>query len=189
MVRSTISLTANGAFAGIVLTNAAGTSVQLRQTVTSDGIVVTSGNAYNDTFMDMPERKLEGRDQVRTVLMPVPAGTTAAEAQAKIAGLPAGACLYYRSSDDVRDILGANQIAAIASGKSSKSYADYEKQFSVLNPTTGEVMPGLFRSTFFSLTAREDVDLRVAAITVQTPAAQLAQTPVVAAPVAQKAPF
>ena len=66
MVRSILSLTNTGAFVGIVLINAAGTSVQLRQTITSDGLVVSSGNSHNDEFMQMPTRTLEGREQTRT---------------------------------------------------------------------------------------------------------------------------
>jgi hypothetical protein len=190
MNRSIISLTQTGAFAGTVLVNAAGTSVQLRQTVTRDGIVVTSGNANNDNLFDMPARKLDDLTQTRTVLLPVPAGTTAAEAIAKVAALPADACLYYMESDDVRDILGANQLAGIASGKSSKSIADYERDHSVSNPQTGEVMPGLFRATYFSLTPKADVDLRVGSrVVVDTQAAPLAQAKVAAPAAAEKTPF
>ena len=188
--KSQISLTATGAFANLFLVNAAGTSVQLRQTVTSDGLVVTSGNSLNDDFMAMPTRTLAGRDQTRTCLMPVPAGTTAADALAFAAALPAEACLWFRSSDDVRDLLGANQLAAMASGKSRKTIAEYEQSHSVTNPATGEVMPGLFRATFFSRTARADEDLRVASKPKAQPAS-LGQTAVaaVAAVDATPAPF
>jgi len=185
MKRSILSLTNTGAFAGIILVNAAGTSVQLRQTITGDELVVTSGNGHNDTFLAMPERVLEGRESIRTVLMPVPAGTTAAQAQAAVDGFNAtGGCLWYRSSDDVSDILGSNQLAGIASGRNSKTLAQYEEQFSVTNPATGEVMPDLFRGTFFSRVPKDDADLRVAALK-SGGANQLEQSPaVVAAPAA-----
>ena len=187
MKRSIISLTNTGAFAGIVLVNAAGTSVQLRQTITGDGLVVTSGNGHNDQFIAMPSRVLAGRDQVRTVLMPVPAGTTAAEAQAAVDGFNAtGGCLWFRTSDDVSDILGANQLAGIASGKSSKSLSQYEHDLR-LPTAVGEdgavtYSETDFRGTFFSRVPKDDADLRVAALKVGS-AAQLAQSPV-AAPVA-----
>jgi hypothetical protein len=187
MKRSMISLSNTGKFAGIVLVNSAGTSIQLRQTVTTDGIVVTNGNAHNDNLFDMPSRKLDDLTQTRTVLLPVPAGTTAQQAEAKVAALPADACLYYRISDDVTDVLGANQIAAIASGKSSKTLEDYQRDLRVVNPTTGEDM-GFYRATYFSLTPKADVDLRVRQAATVTASNELAQAPAVV-PAAEVAAF
>lgn len=198
MVRSIITLSTAGKFASTILVNAAGTSVQLRQTVTGDGLVVKSGNGHNDAFIAMPERVLAGRDQIRTVLMPVPSGTTIAEAQAAVDAFNAtGATLWFRTSDDVNDILGANQLAGIASGKSSKTLAMYEHDLRL--PTAvadnGDVTYSEtdFRGTFFSRVPKDDVDCRVAAsVRVATPAANLAQAvvaPVAAAVEANEPPF
>lgn len=160
MQKSKISLTKTGAFGPTgILTNSIGTSVQLRQTVTGDELVV-GGNSRNGSLGEFTaSRTLAGLESIRTMLMPVAPGTTAEALEAYLAQYP-DACLYKVRSMNVMDILGDNQLAAL--NKGTRSIADYEASHTVVNPTTGEAMPG-FTATYFSLEAQADTDSRTAA--------------------------
>ncbi len=185
MAKSAITLTTGGKFGATgILVNAIGTSCQLRQTVEGRELVV-GNNEHQGTLagVSAAPRVLPALTSTRTVLLPLAAGTTAEQVLAALAATP-GATLYTMRSTDVRDILGSNQLAAMAPGaKNPRTLEEFQKAHTRINPTTGEAMP-YYEATYFSATPKDDVDFRVSAGLAPAAALTQAAAAAPAAPVA-----
>ena len=134
---------------------------QIRQTVTTEYPSARIGNSLivGGLFAENEFNLAPGQsyESIRVTWLPVPAGTTVEEVQARLATLP-NARIQVILSHNLEDVLTDEQKAAVRA-----ELVTMEKlaENHVVKDSEGNVVqPVQYKSTFFAANATEDIDLR-----------------------------
>jgi hypothetical protein len=139
----------------------------LRQVVTSTYPNVRPGSSKSSALFSAEDfgGEEQSYEQQRTALVKVPLQATKEQVEAKLRQLE-NPCIYRVMSYNVEDVLTEEQISAINQGISNKTFDDYKESLTAVYPEGDEkagqkiLRNGMsfFRNTFFSDTAKADID-------------------------------
>jgi hypothetical protein len=134
---------------------------EIRQDVTTEYPSMRVGNSNSDLLFGLDKFTLpEGQKFVstRVAFVPLPSEMSIETVQEAVNANP-GACIYAIRSNKVEDVLTVEQKQSIILGQ--KTLDDYRKS-RVVKDKEGKDLPGTpqYVQNFFSLTAKEDIDLR-----------------------------
>lgn len=149
---------------------------QIRQVVTTEYPSMRVGNSASDLLFSESAFNIpagQTYNSTRVTWIPVPAGTTKEQVEARLATVP-DARIYRVISNKIEDVLTAEQNQAINAGL--RTLESFKDSLIVRDSAGNAVTPVQYRQNFFSAVGKEDVDMRTAA----TVAAPVAANPVFA---------
>jgi len=138
---------------------------QLRQEVTTSYPGVSTGNSMTENLFSAEDFGLTGSTYTsqRVTWIPVPETATEDQVRALLAAKP-DARIWNKYSNDFKDCMTDEQHYAVTSGQQSFDF--FEERLRIRD-VKGQDLPGFdelgkaqYRASGFSLTAKEDVDLR-----------------------------
>lgn len=134
---------------------------EVRQTVTTEYPSMRVGNSNSDLLFGLDKFKLpEGQkfESTRVAFLPIPSEMSIEEVQ-KAIDEQKNACIYGIRSNKVEDVLTEEQKQSVILGQ--RTLDDYRKS-RVVKDKDGKDLPGVpqYVQYFFSLTKKEDIDLR-----------------------------
>lgn len=140
-------------------------SAQIRQIVKTTYPSVRVGNSLSDSLFTLDQFNLtEGQtyESNRVTWIDVPAGMTAEQVQELIGAQPE-ARIYRKISNNVLDVMSAEQKQAITAGL--RTLEEFQEQLRVryVDPSTSELIavePAQYRNYGFSKSAKSDEDFR-----------------------------
>lgn len=141
-------------------------SAQIQQSITRT-YFKKAGNKFQDgLFNDSEMGEAQSYTSTRNAFINCRSNDTVASLQALLSTKTA-ACIYRIVSNNVMDILATEQTVAMTNGKSDYTIEKYEDKYEVKDKNKAVVLDGAGRRQyhryFFSLTPKEDKDLRIAA--------------------------
>ena len=143
---------------------------QIRQTVTTEYPSMRVGNSASDLLFSESAFNIPAGQtytSTRVTWIPVPAGTTKEQVEARLATVP-DARIYRVISNKIEDVLTAEQNQAVNAGL--RTLESFKDSLMVRDSEGKAVTPVQYRQNFFSAVGKEDVDMRTS-VAVATPAA------------------